>query len=303
MSQLPRRRGKRNLTPAEVRDSLRYYADPDQGEVKGLIVFLLNFLLRSFCLTLEVFLHGKIGSRYLTVPKALVGWLFPWICFLLAGFGFGFMPGLHVDSPGLLDFWRPLLDAIGDYVNGGGFERGWTHMKTTVAALLNPDTRVTVAGPVGIAVTIYSIIFNMRLVEAFVRNRVAEPAHPNSSGDPWFVWNPIYILFHRLNFRIDVVKQFGEPALCLFTGLEVYRHASAEWHFVGVWLILGALFMLVRMYLENRRRSKLFYDRVANEMNARAFTLQEQQTTAAGEKVFCQEDGRGGDGCPETPVS
>ena len=271
---------------SDVRLAFRVYNDPDDR--KG----WWYFIVRSIALTQEVFLHNQIGQRYISVPKGICGLIFLYLCRLWSDLNAGIPPELSLDPfhPGFLQgvlqvitsLFRGLAAAIWDW-------------KVTLAHLSGAWESIMASSSHGIdsgealplLTQSYGLVFNLRLVEIFVYNRLNILRHPHSSGEPHFFWTPLYWLTGVLRLRIDIVKQFGEPLLCWFLGAWIRSHQDwEEFKFVATWLQLGSVFLALRVYLENRAKSKLFQDQIANQLNSEALQAQQKLLKGSDEREF-----------------
>ncbi len=80
-----------------------------------------RFVLEAFCLPLEVFLRSGFGVMYFHIPKAFVGFLFPFLCMVLVNFGIKFHVSIYPWNMGFIrayptvdlpDSWGVLWDDI-----------------------------------------------------------------------------------------------------------------------------------------------------------------------------------------------
>lgn len=104
---------------ARIRRSLSVYGDPDAPLFKSqnLLIGVGFFILRSGCLTLEIFLHSKFGKRYLTVPKAIFGLFLPVFSVYLGMFDFQIIAKLNPVSPGFVKFFEPNAERLAEAVD------------------------------------------------------------------------------------------------------------------------------------------------------------------------------------------
>lgn len=264
----PIRKRLQAVSAKEIRASLCVYPNSKFNVWK--------FLLESITMTLEVFLHTRIGEVYLSIPKAIVGSIFLFITLLLSLFGFSF--SVHADPTqiGGISLFKSFLESALSF----DWKGAWENLKDLSTHLWNPETREDILGPVQIVVISFSVMVNAHLLVNFISKHRTPPRvwHPRSSGEPWFIWNPVYYLGHRFNVRVDIVKQFGEPVFCYLLANFLVSNGilPTEWLFISAWLKVGALFLLLRAYLENKQRNRLTLDRLANEYDADAFAMQDQ---------------------------
>lgn len=386
---------------ARIRRSLSVYGDPDAPLFKSqnLLIGIAFFILRSGCLTLEIFLHSKFGKRYLTVPKAIFGLFLPVFCVYLGMFDFQIIAKLNPASPGLVKILEPNAERLADAVDNevrsisqkfreekeakikalqkrfqeieAGLDTKADRLRQRILAateqdrsgLLNeqfmiamekaahkssgigviseleqeladianadalaatksPDatirpvsrsiiertidfcrvlvspsavitlnsganlTRAKLLHGLGWFLSVYGVLFNLRMLQIYSRRVLhgfgaVKESNPNSSGEPWLIWNPFYLLGQLCNAKTDVVKQFIEPLFCYVLGLYLRELLHPSYKFLSAWLMVGAILLFIRTYIENRTREKLHLDRLANEMNAEAYNTQVQapQTT------------------------
>ncbi len=275
---MPRKRQDRDqtVTSKDIRESLSIYPDRKFN--------IFKFILESVTMTLEVFLHTKIGERYISVPKAIVGAAFMYLTIFLAIFGFSV--SIHPDPTqiGGISLLKSFLESLFSFEWRKAFE----NLGKLITALWNPETRIDVLGPVHITVVVFSVLVNYHLLTNFLAKHSNPPRlwHPRSSGEPWPLWNWAYRFGYRYNMRIDLVKQGCEPLFCFLLGSILGNRdfttkylgfaLPQEWQFLIAWLKIGAFALLLRAYLENRNRKKLTLDRLGNEFDGQAFELQDE---------------------------
>lgn len=263
-------RGKRlqDVSCREIRESLCVYPDSKFS--------IWRFLLEGITLSLEVFLHTRIGEVYLSIPKAIVGSVFIFLTLVLSAFGFSF--SIHPDPTqiGGISLLKSFLESLFSFE----WRSAYDNLVHLWISLWNPETRVDVLGPVQIMVVTFSVMVNVHLLVNFISKHRTPPRiwHPRSSGEPWFIWNPIYLLGYRFNVRVDIVKQLAEPIFCYMLAMALIEFdlLPKDWLFISAWLKVGAVLLLLRAYLENRNRKRLTLDRIANEYDSKAFSLQDQ---------------------------
>lgn len=202
---------KGQVSAEDVRTSLRVYPATKDS--------FWGMILKSYCLTLEVFLHKEIGERYINWQRILIGF----VCLYVighAGVDWNLKTYYWVDREVELPwvgsqhyqlfplFRYPVFQA--SKIRLLGF-----NMPITVFT----DTKFDGVEVFALVLTVYLTISEWRQLEIFLNNRLGVAMHNRSSGEPYRVWDPVYILAHKLNFQIDVVKQICEPALCIVFGL------------------------------------------------------------------------------------
>lgn len=234
-----------------------------------------RFLLESACLTVEVFLHGWIGTRYLSIPKAIVGVAFIYFAAFLASFS-GISVEFRLDPRhiGFVSFWESLLATWAQI----GWSGWWSNLGDFFDNMQKPAWRESVWRAISLGVVLYSVAVNFHLVWNFINRHWTPPRlwHPRSSGEPWwFIWDSFYMLFHQFNVRIDVIKGILEPLLCYCLGLLLSDYLPGSYTYVGAWLRVAAVALVIRAYLENKERSRMVADVLGNEFDARAFELQD----------------------------
>lgn len=265
----------RKVTPEEIRASLTIYPDTRFR--------VLKFILEGITLPLEVFLHSRIGERYLSVPKGLVGVAFFFLALLLTPFGPSLSVYLDPGQLGGISVLKTILYSLGNMAWRQSFEE----FKSLVQKIFDPKFQQDVIDPIETAIVVFTLAFNFHLLWNFLSRHRTPPQlwHPRSSGEPWPVWNWLYRLGYRYNVRIDLVKQIGEPLFCFLLGTFLGNRdwtapfgfaVPREWQFLIVMLKLGAFALLLRAYLENRNRKKLTLDRLGNEFDSEAFELQDE---------------------------
>lgn len=276
------------MTAKEIRESLCVYPG---GKFK-----IPKFILESFSLSLEVFLHTRIGELYISPPKAVVSSIFIFLTLFLAIFGFSV--SIHPDPTqiGGVSVFKCFVESVFTFE----WREAWENLKHLVETLVNPETRIDVLGPVQILVVAFSVMVNVHFLINFLSKHRNPPRlwHPRSSGEPWPIWNFVYRIGHHYNMKVDLVKQFCEPLLCFMLGEFIKNRDLTEsligfrlpdeWQFMVAWLKCGAFALLIRAYIENKNRKKLGLDRLANEFDAQAFELQDElysEETSAGEFV------------------
>lgn len=224
-------------------------------------------LLKSFALTLEVFLHHTLGERYLTWPRMLLGLLAIWF---MAHVGLPW-DWAHADA-GFMSIWYPHVTfmQVGRVL---GIE--WS---------LPFFTRTEFEGVSVIAVllSLYVAAAEAQMLLVFMLNRFAIDTHNRSSGEAYGMWDGFYIFFDSANFRGDLVKQICEPILCFVAGICVFI-LPREFRGVAMWLMLGSLALFFKAWLENRARKKQFLDKAANRMDMAA--IREQRGDGSQEEI------------------
>lgn len=267
------------VTAEDVRTSLRVYPT-----VKNSI---LGTMLRSYCLTLEVFIHRRLGERYITWPRILIGFL----CLYIvghAGVEWNLKTYYWIDKP---DFYNVFTGETGlqtfplfKYPN---FQR--TDVKLFGLEIPIPVfTNTTFEGVsiFALVLSVYLALAEWRLLEIFVFNRLGVPMHNRSSGEPYAFWDSVYLISHKFNFQIDLVKQVCEPAICGLLGL-FFLFAKRSDAFTSsipknicvlfsVWLLTGAVALFLKAWLENQLRRQYFLDRVSNEFDMEGSRLQQR---------------------------
>ena len=147
------------------RQSFSFYTDPD-GNVdrRPFILTVFLFLLRSVCLTLQVFLHNRIGKCYITEPKALVGCTFPYLCLFLAQIQFAFVPEINFLRPYAVEIVTPFVEAM--------HNARWDLTKARLEQLYNnladSQLREDTLEPVTIAAGLFGFVINFRFLLAYV---------------------------------------------------------------------------------------------------------------------------------------
>lgn len=238
---------------------------------------ILRWLLEAFCLPLEVFLHNRMGIQYFHLPKAFIGFLFPFICMLLINFGIS----LHISIlPWNLGFVRvyPVLTLPASWQE---FWQDFLRTYDALTAVINNSGWGSSADLTACALLLYAIAANCRWIEQFWRERVRDVVHPRSSGNPYAIWNPVYWLMHKLNFQSDMVKLICEPLLCiglaqlfnrwLETSTTLSEGEKVSLQFVAVWFGLGGMLLMLKAFFENRSRYVAEYERQAADQDAKAF--------------------------------
>lgn len=239
--------------PAEnIRASLRQYP------AKKTNIFLYCF--QAYAITLEVFIHREFGEQYLSWLKCFVGFVFLYFLAVVT-------PPYHLEHntptfPLHLVSWLPI----------------------DIPIPLVQAKRVSGLNIIPVFLIICYAFAQSRLAEIFLFNRFNSPPHPKSSGEPYFLWDSAYELFERLNFRIDLVKQACEPALCFFAGLvalavsfaSTERGLIPETLFIAAWLMSASVALFIKAYFENRSRKSLYLDRIGGDMNLEAMRLQQR---------------------------
>ena len=97
-----------------------------------------------------------------------------------------------------------------------------------------PHQEVAGVSALGFTLGIYHLIANFRLLQILRGNLLAEHHHNRSSGEPFRIWDPIYLLGHYLNSRLDVVKMICEPLLCFTLSRVLLQLLPKPFHFVSV---------------------------------------------------------------------
>ncbi len=106
-------------TAETIRRALGIYTDPDAPLFRGqgFAFTVIQFLLRSACLSLEVFLRSRFGKRYLTIPKLIVSSFFPALCLFLANFDSDFKVGFSLIQPGFVELIQPNVERLSDSIS------------------------------------------------------------------------------------------------------------------------------------------------------------------------------------------
>jgi hypothetical protein len=273
---------------SEVRLAFRVYSDPDDR--KG----WWFFLLRCCSLTHEVFLHNQLGQRFITLPKAIIGMGFFFLCRIIAGYKIPFDFSIDFTVPGVFKF---ILETGAQLMSD--VIRLIQHHEQTKADFLDAmagiqatfrqgaDGGLKSGDPLPLAIAVYGAMVNLRLLEIFVYNRLNILKHPHSSGEPQVVWTPFYWIAGVFRLRIDVVKQACEPVLCILAGAYILdRESLKDWHMFGTWLQLGAVCVGIRVYLENKTKNALYQEQIANQLNAASLQAQQKLLSSETDRAY-----------------
>lgn len=250
------------------------------------------WFLISFCLTVEIFLHSKFGSRYLTWPKALVGVFFPMLCLLFVDCGLSFK--IHFD-PAAIGIVKPSVDmqdiktnSIQVFHNIKNFSKSLPYVIPYLtgstagqAEIIASDSEANRMQAVRLFLIVLAVAFNFRLLEKFIRDRLNDQVQSRSSGTPYFIWDQFYKLGILLNFRSDLVKQYFEPMFCVILGMvggffiAQPSFGLSQYKFVCVWITLGGLLLFIKGYFENSVRNKIIINQIDSQLDSQAFEERE----------------------------
>jgi hypothetical protein len=268
----------------DIRASLSVYPAKKEG--------ILLHILRSVCLTLEVFLHRRIGERYLTWPHMAMGLIF---IFFVGHYALKWDLRDHY----LIDFGSVSIPSLwGDTLYEQPLKAGLIKYPQFTAREVDrvlgiPIYFFTVAKDdfqgvplLLVASLLYLSTAKWRVLEVFFLNRLNVSTHNRSSGEPYRIWDTVYLLGHKTNFQIDLVKQWCEPSFCLLLAIAIRATTPTEFHFISVWLTVGSVALIFKSWLENRQRKQLFLDRVANEFDLEGVRIQQRFQSEGANQTF-----------------
>ena len=207
--------------------------------------------LSSFTLTLEAFLHTHIGVRALSPFRIAFGALLLYIYALVASGGLDWQPmGNVAVAP---------LQAV-----RGMFE-----------AVFGPAALSTLFGSsiVALAIWVFVGVALVHRLHIFLNDRQGKPAwHSRCSGEPFIVWDLLYLLQRKLRFRADLVRIVGEPMLCIIIGSVIGRMLEGTGYlFLSRWLIHGGIALALKSYLEFRAAEQVLRDQSDNRHDMASF--------------------------------
>lgn len=94
----------------------------------------------------------------------------------------------------------------------------------------------------------------------FGRDRFRRAGLHRYPGEPLSFWNPLYVLFDRLNFRSNLVKVVCEPVLCVFVGVVLAKliqqmpALSERLLFLPRWFVWGGILLAIKAGLDQKAR-------------------------------------------------
>ena len=281
---------KPEITAEDVRASLRLYPAKKDS--------FWTYLLKTYCVTLEVFLHREMGERYLTTFRVI----FAFLSLYVVGHAYTEWEWAH---------WFDLFGWSWLPISGPSFHSAPAKVfGFPITFPVFAKTDFAGVSTLAVALSVFLAVAEWRMLEIFIANRLGERTHNRSSGESYGIWNPIYLLSHKLNFQVDVVKQGAEPLVCLLLAIVIFgwanaveapgvfgrsgvAHERAGFRFLGVWLLTGSIALFTKAYLENRLRKETFLDRVANEIDMEALqSLNRLNSTQTSTVEFPEVEGR-----------
>lgn len=243
------------MTESQLRSIETYSTEPRRFQLPP----RLKEALRCASVTVEVFLHHRVGVEYLSPARILGGVAFLLLCVLLCGLGMTFKPSTISGFVWLIPHFEwPESPATLQ-------RRLGIHFWDSVRGMQEQSTRswpsYLASGEVAVSVKVM-LLFLLVSVFHLIRELLMRPytpieEHAWSDGETLWIWGWIYHLQEKLLIRVDLVKGIVEPMLCW--GLAHWMIRTPETHYLGIWLFLTAPLLSLKAWEDNRtrRREKL----------------------------------------------
>lgn len=263
-----------NRSAEEIRATFREQVPSRRG--------LLAYCFDSFAASLEIFLHYNVGQLYLTFFRSFVVAAVFLVCAFLFSFDvemrtFGEAVGgkdsyqrynedheqrqLVAGNPGV---WSTLiktrLSPIIPRATGDNSERASGVFKLFRFRIFPVVIHHHGLELIWTATLVILVVSRVQMAWNFGRDRLRIASLHRYPGEPLPLWNPMYVLFDRMNFRMNLVRVVCEPCFCVAAGLVLsiflshHPDYADRYLFLARWLFWGGILLGVKAYLDDRQR-------------------------------------------------
>ena len=251
-NELSQRWGK-IVSESDLSERIQVAQSAAEQQSRGFFMFLLD----SMCLPFHVFLRSHIGGGYFAYMKIFVSSLFFLLCLCLYQFGFSLeRVNINPFTPGGVRIIPEISfpDSFGAFI--GNLVESWKIWIGTLTPWID-DFRLPIEDKRTLVIKVtalYYFLANLRFILNFIWARQGDFAPPFSSGRPAAIWRwlGVYKMGYLFNCQTDIVKQYGEPILCLLTGSFVLSRLEEHFRILGIFLYIGAVFLALHAFIRSR---------------------------------------------------